>query len=82
MKATHHCPKCDSTKIVIFKGKSHVQSSIGATTKWGMASAILDRYFCVNCGYSEEYARLDKKFLKWANDKWNKEGNKEGDGFV
>lgn len=82
MKTTHHCPKCDSTKIVVYEGKAHVQSSIGATTKWGLTSAVLDRYFCVNCGYTEEYARLDKKFMKWANGKLDKQGGTFGDGFV
>ncbi len=84
MKTTNHCPKCDSTKIIVYEGKSYNQYSIGATTKWGLVSTVLDRYFCVNCGYSEEYAKLDSKFLKWANEELKKEKNKRGmgDGFV
>lgn len=81
MKTSHHCPKCDSRKIVVFQGSAFNQTTIGATTKWGMQSAILDRYFCADCGYTEEYARMDKKFRKWANEKLRKDGYRD-DGFV
>ena len=81
MKFSHRCPKCDSAKIVMFKGTSYQQSTIGATNKWGISSAVIDRYFCVNCGYTEEYAQMTNKFLKWANGMLDKQ-DLSGDGFV
>ncbi len=81
MKSTHHCPKCDSTKIVMFKGSSYNQSTIGATNKWGLNSAVLDRYFCVHCGYTEEYVQMNDRFLKWANQLLDKQSGDDG-GFV
>lgn len=82
MKTTHHCPKCDSSRIVVSEARPMNQYYIGATNKWGMASALLDRYFCVDCGYTEEYARMDRKFLKWANELLEKQQRFRDDGFV
>ncbi len=81
MKTSHICPKCNSTAIVKFEGTPYSQSSIGAINKWGMASAVIDRYFCTDCGYTEEYAKLNKKFQKWAKQMLDKQGGM-GDGFV
>lgn len=81
MKDTHHCPKCDSTRIVKYEGSQYYQGNVGATTKWGVGVAILDRYFCTNCGFTEEYVRMNDKFMKWADKKLKEQGN-HGDGFV
>ncbi|MFT5168045.1 MAG: hypothetical protein ACI8P3_003284, partial [Saprospiraceae bacterium] len=67
MKTSNRCPKCDSSKIIMYKGTSYNQITIGATTKWGISSAVINRYFCVDCGYTEEYAQMNDKFLAWAN---------------
>ena len=82
MKTTHHCPKCNSSRIVVAEAKSYQQHSIGATNKWGMPSAVIDRYFCVDCGYTEEYAQLNKKFQKWANELLAKQQRNPDDYFV
>jgi len=35
-------------------------------TKWGTHFAYFDRYLCLNCGFTEEYVRLDDSSLqKW-----------------
>ena len=82
MKVTHHCPKCDSYRIVKVKGSQYKQHSIGATSKWGLNVAIIDRYFCMDCGYTEEYAQLTPKFLKWAEAEYQKQGGGTHDDFV
>jgi predicted nucleic-acid-binding Zn-ribbon protein len=83
MKNTNHCPKCDSTRIIKFEGSQFKQHTIAATSKWGLNVAIIDRYFCVNCGYTEEYAQLSPKFKKWANEELDKQGRGGNyDGFV
>lgn len=81
MKATHHCPKCNSSDIAKFEGSQYKPASIGATNSWGLNIAIIDRYFCMHCGYTEEYAQMTKKFLKWGNEQIKKQGG-FNDGFV
>jgi predicted nucleic-acid-binding Zn-ribbon protein len=67
MKQTNICPKCQSTdvtRIKAFKGTSN--SSMIQLTKWGTHFAYFDRYLCLNCGFTEEYVRLDDSSLqKW-----------------
>ena len=83
MKASHHCPKCNSTRIVKFEGSQFKQHTIAANSKWGMTVAVIDRYFCADCGYTEEYAQLSPKFKKWANAQLDKQGlDGDYDGFV
>ncbi len=82
MKVTNHCPKCDSHQIVKFEGSQYKQHTIAATSKWGINVAVIDRYFCVSCGYTEEYAQMSPKFLKWAKAELRKKGNGPRDEFV
>lgn len=84
MKPTGICPKCNSKKIVVYKANSMQQGSTGATNFFGMVTAKLDRYFCVNCGFSEEYAQINKSFAKWADKELKKQkgSNNFGDDFV
>ena len=42
--------------------------------KWNIRSAILDRYICADCGYTEEYVQLTDSFKKWANKTWKETG--------
>ncbi len=61
MKNTRRCPKCGSNDIFVVEGFSGPHGmgnniQIGAT----IFSAIpVDRYICSNCGYSEEWIRVE-----------------------
>ncbi len=71
MKATHTCPKCQSTNIIIakaFPGTS--TSNTVQLTKWGTHLGFFDRYICTSCGFIENYANLeDKRWRKWLKKK-------------
>ena len=74
MRNTQQCPKCESTDVIMIEGQRFNQTQIISLTKWGAANAVLDRYLCANCGFTEEWIQLDKKFMKWvekARDKGN-----------
>ena len=34
-------------------------------TKWSATVAAVDRYICFDCGFIEEYIRLDEKVRQW-----------------
>lgn len=71
MKATHTCPKCTSTNLVIvnaFPGTS--TSNAVQLTRWGTHIGFFDRYVCAECGFMENYANLeDKRWQKWLEKK-------------
>ena len=66
MKSTNTCPKCQSKKVVKLKGTSSYSNKI-AYGSWGTRYEKVDTYVCMHCGFSERYAQLTSKFLKWAN---------------
>ena len=80
MKFSFQCPKCSSNRVVKVEGWPYNQTTIASTTKWGTKKAVIDRYFCLECGYTEEYAQLNDSFLKWGNEMLGKQEN--DDGFV
>lgn len=64
MKATGKCPKCGSTDLIIIPGKMTPAGSgryvmTGNTT---LSAALLHRYVCASCGYTEEY--FDKEDIE------------------
>ena len=65
MKYSAHCPKCSSVDLIMIEGNGMNQNQIVSLTKWGTSSAIIDRYICGSCGYTEEYVKMTDKFEKW-----------------
>ncbi len=65
MKNTFQCPKCDSVDVIRIQGQRYNQNQIISLSKWATVNAVLDRYICTSCGYTEEWVQLDKKFEKW-----------------
>lgn len=72
MQHSYICPKCNSSDVIEIKGNSMTTSATIALTKWQMKSAILDRYVCAHCGFTEEYVQMTKGFRKWADGELNK----------
>ncbi len=61
MKRTHICPKCNSTDLLLIPGTSEAYGT-GNNIRTGMtifSAALVDRYVCCHCGYSEEWIRLE-----------------------
>jgi len=65
MKHTYQCPKCESIDVIKIEGQRFNQNQIISLTKWAVSSAVLDRFLCTNCGYTEEWIQLNSKFKKW-----------------
>ncbi len=66
MRQNRRCPKCQSYDVIEVVGHKHNQYQIISLTKWGLKNAVLDRYICADCGYTEEYVQLNEKFRAWA----------------
>jgi len=81
MRYSFQCPKCSSFEVIEVKGHAMNTYQKIPLTKWGTKSAILDRYLCVHCGYTEEYVQLTDSFKKWAR-KELKKSNNHNDDFV
>jgi predicted nucleic-acid-binding Zn-ribbon protein len=70
MKVSRQCPKCHSRKVIEVVGHNYNQNQTIPLHKWNMKHAILDRYICADCGYTEEYVQLTSTFRKWADKTW------------
>ena len=46
--------------------------------KWGLKCAGIDRYICVQCGFTEEWVQMDDKFDRWVDQNWDKLKNDDG----
>ena len=78
MKYKLICPKCESTEIIRPRGSKYNTSFRVSLDKWGSRFANIDRYICVNCGFTEEWVIMDDKFNKWVDSNWNKLNSEEG----
>ena len=67
MKNTYQCPKCNSVDVLKVEGSRFNQTHVIGLAKWGATNAVLDRYLCTQCGYTEEWIQMNEKFRKWAN---------------
>lgn len=67
MRYSLKCPKCTSQRVVEVIGSSMNQHQKIPLSKWSIKNATLDRYICVDCGYTEEFVQLSDSFKKWAN---------------
>ncbi|MCP3928704.1 MAG: hypothetical protein GY705_06340 [Bacteroidetes bacterium] len=76
------CPKCESNEVIEVKGSSINQQQRIPLNKWGVQYAILDRYICTSCGYTEEFVQQTKSFKKWSGKMLEEQQNKKFDGFV
>ena len=78
MKNTFQCVKCHSTDVIRVEGQRYNQNQLVSLTKWATSNAVIDRYLCCACGYTEEWIQLDDKFKKWLS-KNKKQGNINSD---
>ena len=67
MKYSLKCPKCNSTRVVEVIGSNLNQHQRIPLNKWSIKNAVLDRYICADCGYTEEFVQLSENFQKWAD---------------
>ncbi|MEL6866920.1 MAG: hypothetical protein AAFP19_21020 [Bacteroidota bacterium] len=81
MKSTFQCPKCQSTNVLEVTGYRTNTNNIIPLSKWSLHSAVLDRYICADCGYTEEYVQLSNSFKRWAAKQLSKE-DRRLDDFV
>ncbi len=70
MKNTNSCPKCQSRDIMIIPGRV-ASNGVGNAIQTGitvLSVALVNRYVCCSCGYSEEWikkediAKLKKRY--------------------
>ena len=81
MKNTFICPKCSSDRVLEIIGSNMNQYQKIPLNKWSIKNAVLDRYICADCGYTEEFVQLSESFQKWADKTLEREGG-NNDGFV
>lgn len=72
MKNSSTCPKCQSTDVIRIEGSKVNQNHKLSLDKWGVKNVVIDRYLCVQCGYTEEWIQLDEKFDRWVEKQWSK----------
>lgn len=81
MKYNFTCPKCNSRKVLEVIGSNLNQYQKIPLNKWSVKNAILDRYICADCGYTEEFVQLSESFQRWA-DKTLDQLSERNDGYV
>ena len=67
MKYDFKCPKCNSNNVIEVVGSNLNQHQKIPLNKWSIKNAVLDRYICTDCGYTEEFVQLNENFKKWAH---------------
>lgn len=65
MKISRECLKCKSRDLVKIPGNKNIAEGRILMNMWGTKYLLLDKYVCMNCGYYEEYANIDKNARKW-----------------
>lgn len=81
MRNSHTCPKCNSTEIIVSKGKrlDNDGNKIRVNT---FQKVPLDHFTCINCGYTEEWV-TEKKGLDFLRKRFDKQPPSKNDsGFV
>jgi predicted nucleic-acid-binding Zn-ribbon protein len=76
MKNTFQCPKCSSTRVIRIEGQRLNQNQVISLNRWSTQTAVLDRYLCTSCGFTEEWIQIDSKFSRWV------ERNKDKGNFA
>ena len=79
MRFSYKCPKCNSNDVVEVIGSNINQMQKIALNTWSMKQAVLDRYLCANCGYTEEYVQLTDSFKRWARQQLDGQDRKYDD---
>jgi ribosomal protein S27AE len=70
MKTTKICPKCGSNDIIKIEGTAGAYGAGNNIPVTWTKYAMVDRYLCGSCGYSEEWVERDsiekirKKYAK------------------
>lgn len=81
MKDTLGCVKCASRRVIEIKGSSMNQNTVIAYGSWKMNMVPVNRFICLQCGYTEEYVKLTPKFVQWGEKQIEKQGG-DFDGYV
>ncbi len=68
MKISKQCLKCNSYDVVVVPGNKNVAERRLLLNMWGTKVILLDKHICMNCGYYEKYASIDKNARKWLNE--------------
>ena len=69
--------------MVVVPGNKYVAEGRLLLNMWGTKVLLLDKYICMNCGYYEKYASIDKNGRKWLNQIAEKNNSKDDfDEFV
>ena len=71
MKLNEKCPKCQSQAIIRLAGNKYNTHFKISLDKWGTKFANFERFICMGCGFSEEWVKLDQKFMDWADKNWD-----------
>lgn len=82
MRTSFQCPKCNSYDVVEVIGSNINQHQRIPLNKWSIKNAVLDRYICTSCGYTEEFVQLTDNFKRWARKQLDKGPITRNDGFV
>ncbi len=82
MRFTGECTKCGSLDVIEIKGNRYNSNHYVYLNNWGTKYAILDRYICTRCGFTEEYVQMNEKFKKIKEDLLKTNPVKKDDGFV
>ena len=75
MRYSGSCPKCNSTEILVSKGKKH-DSHGNKIRISGLKRIPLDHYTCVNCGYTEEWV-TDQESLNFLRKRFDRQPRKD-----
>jgi len=81
MRFSYECPKCASKEVLEITGSDMNSFQKIPLNKWSIKNAVLDRYICIECGYTEEWVQLSESFKKWAK-KTLKQQERKFDDFV
>ena len=74
MKRTHHCPKCESHKIILVEGSKYSTGQNVHANKWGTKFFSVERYICADCGFMEHYVPITNDFKNWSDKKISEQG--------
>jgi predicted RNA-binding Zn-ribbon protein involved in translation (DUF1610 family) len=77
MRHSFICPKCNSSQVVLLEGTRYNQAAIIYLNRLG-STAVMDRYVCTACGFTEQWVQLDEKFNRWV-EKQHEEGKTKSD---
>lgn len=64
MKNTHECPKCNAHDIIRIPGPASVGYTQNKVPTGFFSTGNVDRYVCLDCGFTEEWIANEKDLEK------------------